>query len=170
MSRGSKRSQTLEPVQKSWNFIRRPGKSWEFKKNQKLKIVCSVCFLPDRTKKFEKVTFWKISGKSMFWRVLGSTISLFPKNKNHHLGRASNAKTWNISWNIWFWWALGSVKTIFQRFCFFVCLICFISFCKSTSAQMEPIRWCMFRPPDVLLVIPTWGIPAPSWTPATWPS
>ena len=37
MSRGSKRSQTLEPVQKSWNFSRRPGKSWNFHKNRKLK-------------------------------------------------------------------------------------------------------------------------------------
>ena len=44
-------------------FIRRPGKSWEFKKNQKSKIVCSVCFLSDRTKKTENGTFLKIVGE-----------------------------------------------------------------------------------------------------------
>ena len=129
MSRGYQRSRTLEPVQKSWNFARRSGKSRNFQENQKLKIVCSVCFLPDRTKKLENVFFEYFLEKSMFWRVLGSVISLFPKKKieNHHLGRTSNAKTWIISWNIWFWWALGSVKTCFQLFCFFVEQKCFQS-------------------------------------------
>ena len=42
----------------------------------------------------------------------------FQKIENHHLGRTSNAKTWNISWNIRFWWALGSVKTRFHFFVF----------------------------------------------------
>ena len=69
-------------------------------------------------KKLKKQLFWFFWGKSMFWRVLGSAISLFQKNENHHLGRTSNAKIWNISWNIRFWWALGSVKTRFQFFVF----------------------------------------------------
>ena len=54
----------------------------------------------------------------------------FRKNENHHLGRASNAKTWNISENIRFWWVLGTVKTRFQLYLG----VCWIKYCQSVIA------------------------------------
>ena len=49
--------------------------------------------LQNASKKLEKVTFWIFLEKSMFWQALDSVKYVSTKNKNHHLGRTTRAKS-----------------------------------------------------------------------------